>query len=255
MSIKSRRRVRLTAVVLGRLLCLCLACIGCASEQTVALECASEAAIFNGSLDSDLPALSDADMSAIGALELADGELVCSATVFSKGWVLTAKHCDTSERLLFRPSSQSVRYEVGRRVLHPTRDAMVMTVQLQESYGRLQPIRPLASEIPPELSGQLLTLAGLGFTESAAEGELRFAPGEVTDINEIELFVDATGSAGACFGDSGGPLLGAVAGEVRIFGVLSRGATNCVGVDAYVRVDSIVDWLGSVHSERDDCHG
>jgi hypothetical protein len=69
--------------------------------------------------------------------------------------------------------------------------------------------------------------------------------------------VSAGGRAGACFGDSGGPLLvRGDDGHARVLGVLSSGAAGCFGRDTYARVDRLWEWLAGasgapVHEHRE----
>jgi hypothetical protein len=58
------------------------------------------------------------------------------------------------------------------------------------------------------------------------------------------IVVDGHGRAGACIGDSGGPLLVRDAdGRLAVGGVLSRGQASCTGKDSYLRGEVIRDWV------------
>ena len=69
-----------------------------------------------------------------------------------------------------------------------------------------------------------------------------------------ELAYEVDG-AGACYGDSGGPLLQDLGRGERVVGVTSRGtALDCQGVDIATRADVLGTWIRRV-SARDACIG
>jgi hypothetical protein len=67
---------------------------------------------------------------------------------------------------------------------------------------------------------------------------------EVLDDDGVAVTVTASGHGGACFGDSGGPLLVRdESGAIRVVGLLTRGSSNCLGSDEYVRLSAAAAWL------------
>ena len=75
-------------------------------------------------------------------------------------------------------------------------------------------------------------------------GRRTFLVERVAQVADDHVLVSADGLAGACFGDSGGPLLvRGDDGRVRTLGLLSQGSSDCRGTDRYLRVDALADWL------------
>jgi len=124
-----------------------------------------------------------------------------------------------------------------------------MLVRLAEAPAEVgivaTPVRPDAGE---DLHlGDLVHLAGFGRTEDSLPGQLRFLAEAISALDETWMELDGQGATGACGADSGGPLLWRdAAGVLRTAGVLSAGTANCVSVDRYVRLRSVIEWLASL---------
>jgi secreted trypsin-like serine protease len=75
-------------------------------------------------------------------------------------------------------------------------------------------------------------------------------------ITAKEICVDGHEGAAACFGDSGGPALGRIAGNRWVLlGVASRGGEQtgeapCAGPTAYTNVTKYSDWIRPALSHR-----
>ncbi len=180
---------------------------------------------------------------------------LCTGTVVSPTVVLTARHCvsvstevvrcDRPWRQVFAeldPSTIAVvagddseRGPViarGRRVIVPPGDRLcgsdVAALVLDRA---VRGIAPLAVARNRRLrAGDLLSIVGYGRrgdTPRAGVGE-RFFRSRVRVVGS--LGAEFTTEVGACSGDSGGPAIDRVTGEV--VGVLSRGSTRCAAEDS-----------------------
>jgi hypothetical protein len=100
---------------------------------------------------------------------------------------------------------------------------------------------PIAAKLPTGFSrGSLVQIGGFGEDAEGVVDRRGFLVAAIDEIEPEALIVSADGLGGACFGDSGGPLLTrADDGSVRTLGLLSFGAVNCFGTDHYTRLDEI----------------
>ena len=200
----------------------------------------------------------------VGHLEGDEVGFHCSGTLIGPSTVLTAAHCLFLDgRRLY---ARSLFFAVGG-VLHgvsrssvdrdfdPSResaweDAALLRLDEPSEVGAI----PVS--IDPPLEGVEAQVIGFGVTRASAPGEgsgggrRRRARITLDTVTEREIAYDAS-HAGACYGDSGGPIVQ----NDAVVGITSRGtADDCRGVDIAQRADVLAAWVGST-SHGDACIG
>jgi hypothetical protein len=166
--------------------------------------------------------------------------------IVAANWVLTARHCNRGGGFTFEafettgtPSTTLTSEEV----IEADSDALLFRIS---STAFADPIARTV-DLPRDelLVGAPVELAGYGRTEDgAASPGLRFLAQLVSRVETDRIVVDGRGRAGACVGDSGGPLLVRTAtGALAVAGILSAGAASCLDEDHYLRVDTLGEWL------------
>jgi secreted trypsin-like serine protease len=152
-------------------------------------------------------------------------------------------------------------------------EADVMLVELASSVSPSIPAVGVAQSSP--VVGQMGVIAGYGLNKQGTAGKRLFvgttvvgigavatgysAPGGEVDADicagdadgdagscsagRLLITVDSGADAGACAGDSGGPLFVREASGWRVAGVLSEGRASCTGEDVYVDLASIAGWI------------
>jgi len=196
-------------------------------------------------------------------------EALCSGTLISPTAFLTAGHCTTSLRQ--GGSQVYVTFESqadfdpqgayrGTPLTHPSYPAVDVGVVVLErpvtnvGYGRL----PAAGLVNTFQVGQPLTAVGYGQRGLFPAGFLlRPEASRIRYVGTLEFlgiyqgqYIRVSGGglrsnqAGACYGDSGGPLFPRF-DQTTVVGVVSRGSPVCAGQSLAQRIDlpQVLSWV------------
>jgi secreted trypsin-like serine protease len=208
-------------------------------------------------------------------VESSTGEL-CSGAVIGPDLVLTAAHC-VIERTAYRVvgvsrSFKPRRLNVVAMALHPTFIAGttprtqpgvdLALLKLARPLGRdFAPLEPIRSDLIAVGDG--VTIAGFGVLSERLRRSARtlrqanlVSLGPVEVANRVQIVADGdrlaeTAGAGACRGDSGGPILAATTAGYRLYGIVSwsSGALHsnppsaCGGLTAVTPVADHYSWI------------
>ncbi|NIX76892.1 S1 family peptidase [Microvirga terricola] len=209
------------------------------------------------------------------SIENSAGEL-CSGAVIAPDLVLTAAHCvmdKASYRVMaFGHSFKSKTLKVIAIAVHPA--FVPGTVPRKQPGVDLAIVKleqPLGSEFSPfdpklagkVESGDTVTIAGFGVLAEKQRNSARvlrqtdlISVGLVELANRVMIVADRdklaeTTGAGACRGDSGGPILVGSQSDYRLFGIVSwsSGALRttdqsaCGGLTAVTPVNDHIGWI------------
>lgn len=197
---------------------------------------------------------------AVGARDNPQLLAFCTSTRLDAQWVVSAGHCvsqaiDSSEEFTFFWSPDAAvetdsrwagctasppEREIESWHRHPELDLALL--KLKVPFPAVSPELSLV-EAPIE-DGTPAYIAGYGRTETLTMGDKEFLSTQIVRHEGSFLITKSDTEAGACSGDSGGPLL--VQAETwRLAGVLSKGAANCRGEDFYIDLQAprVESWL------------
>lgn len=189
----------------------------------------------------------------VSLLEPLSQRFVCTGILINRDAAVTAAHCNAT-------AGSEVRVSGGRNgTTHVVNKverfigADVSLLHLTEAVeGDLEFFSLAGPASGVTLVGRSADVAGRGLNGSTAwTGDLLFIESIIEKVDENAIRVrGAVEGTGACFGDSGGPLLDRDSlGQVRWLGLLSKGSASCVGTDTFVPSWSIVEWLQELNIE------
>ena len=195
---------------------------------------------------------------------------LCTGTLITRSWVLTAGHCVDPATLELSSQDQvtaAVRVHFGTlAVLEDPgtvatasatfKDPLFNKARLgSNDIGLIQlaqpvDIAPVTINLDAAMApvGTVVTVVGYGSTEAAGAGNVgvQFELANRTSVSCPSLSIGAdtnllcfsqTDAKGTCSGDSGGPALARIAGKQTIVGVTSFGDQNCAEFGAETRTD------------------
>ena len=186
------------------------------------------------------------------------GAYLCSGTVISPTYVLTAAHC-------FFSGIYSASVQINGRTIRATAYEVHPSVSSNETavFNDVAIIRLASAAGVPSVpivvsrqleSGDIISIFGYGQTESQSDsnntlGTLRSGEMEIADVTSDHLIASYSGNgSNTCLGDSGGPALLSFEGGVGIVGMTSSGSReDCSAGDislfANVQSKSILDFI------------
>jgi hypothetical protein len=242
-----------------------LLALACQASPPAACPEQRQQAILGG--DVRWPLADEVQAGALVRIDVVQGGQVvdlCTGTFVAAGWVVTARHCVaaldparlrvvTGEGARLSPPGPAgpacAPHGPGQHTLpvgsvhqHPELDLALLRVAAREPGPAIPALAVDSPALP--LAGPLF-VAGYGLDEAASAGIRRFARAALEEEAGGFAYVQVEGGGGACFGDSGGPLLVDQGGVATVAGVLNIGSGDCLGSDRYQLLAPAAAWLAS----------
>ena len=178
-------------------------------------------------------------------------ESFCSGVAITRTAVLTAAHCFRGRetwRIEIRSIGMVDYTDEEGCLIRAWIPAEVSGLSQELDAAWLEISEPLLSPStvgsPPEVGDDAL-IAGFGLNQDNVVGSLAFLNTRIISISPSAITVDSGPDAGACVGDSGGPLFYRPGedGQYRLIGILREGSSGCKGKDVFENIVPIREWL------------
>lgn len=235
--------------------------------------------IYHGDTDAAM-CMTPAQKMAVGAILSADADWanVCSATLVSDVHVITAAHCASHYNGEPLPANQ-LRFALGDDASNPDGVFNVQSVHVNPDYSfwstttgtdhailvlSTSPLDTLDVEPIPvnfadisNLKGRYVQQVGFGTTEDDDNNSMKWwTPEMVSNFSngDGDMIVNGQGESSVCSGDSGGPSLYPMDGNiVSVIGTVSWGDASCVDNDHYAMTNWDEEWISDYLPEYDYC--
>lgn len=243
---------------------LALLCISCTKTESSPFVAERESAIIGGENETGYPAVGS--LIEEGFLGL-NPQHKCSSVLIKPDWVITAAHClkgDPDLKFSIGPDAKSgTRYDIDETFTHPRYDDNPIGSLYDVALIHLKSSVPASKATPmPYNTMDLAAYAGAstlyvgygstsGTTSVLGLGRKRRTSVPIEHV-DLLTFSHAFDGTGVCFGDSGGPGLVEMGGDLKVAGVVSaafgcQGGTcdPCSNGSKSTRIDRFADWIAA----------